>query len=151
MNIAFVRIADKHPSINLAAAVGKPGQHAGEVPVCYVQVESKRNIDTASLMGFANAEIPERAAIRKEIHVVDELPLTSVGKVLKPQLEMQEIEKCIASIAKKDLSGKDVQIEVKQDPKHGILAHVNLKDCDDSVKNGFAKKLGEYTFKSVCV
>lgn len=141
----------KHPSINLAAAVGKPDQHAGEVPVCYVQVEAGSSINKLDLMNFAISEIPERAAIPKEIHVVEELPLTAVGKVFKPQLEMQEIEKCISTIANSEIPDKSVDIEVKQDPKHGILAHVYLKDCDETVKDSFSKKLGEYTFKSVCV
>lgn len=141
----------KHPAINLAAAVGKPDAHAGEVPVCYVQSETNSAITSEELLRFASEHIPERAAIPKEIHIVNELPLTAVGKVFKPQLEMQEIEKCINVIARQELANSAIDVEVKQDPKHGILAEVSLRDIDEEARNLFAKKLGEYTFKSVCV
>ena len=140
----------KHPSINLAAAVGKPDQHAGEVPVCYVQVEANSKVSKLELLNFAANEIPERAAVPKDIYLVDELPLTAVGKVFKPQLEMQEIEKCIASIAKEELDDESIKIEVNQDPKHGILATVKFDESSQADKESFSKKLGEYTFKSAC-
>lgn len=141
----------KHPAINLAAAVGKPDQHAGEVPVCYVQVEQGNNVTAEELMSFAKTEIPEKAAIPKDIHLVDELPLTAVGKVFKPALEMQEIEKCVAGLIKKELPESSADIDVVQDPKQGILANIKLSNCDDQTKENFQKVLGTYTFKSALV
>jgi len=141
----------KHPAINIAAAVGKPDQHAGEVPVCYVQVEANSNVSKLELMNFAANEIPEKAAVPKDIYLVDELPLTAIGKVFKPQLEMQEIEKCIASLAVRELPGEPIDIEVNQDSKHGILATVKFNNGDQAIRESFSKKLGEYTFKSACV
>lgn len=140
----------RHPSVTIAAAVGRPDQHAGEVPVCYVQVDHNKPTNVDELLAFATNEIPERAAIPKDIYIVQELPLTAIGKVYKPKLEMQEIEKCIASVAQRELFGKNIEIDVKQDAKHGILAHVNLLNYDDATKYRFAKKLGQFTFKSVC-
>ena len=138
----------KHPNVTMAAAVGRPDAHAGEVPVCYVQVAENSAVTDKELMAFANTEIPEKAAIPKSIYLVKELPLTAVGKVFKPQLEMQEIEKCVIALAMKELPKVSIQVDVKQDPKHGILANVNLGNCDSSSKSQFEKVLGSYTFKS---
>ncbi|REL25506.1 acyl-CoA synthetase [Thalassotalea euphylliae] len=140
----------KHPAINLAAAVGKPDLHAGEVPVCYVQVENPSSLDPEELLSFAAAEISERAAIPKAIHIVEQLPVTAVGKVFKPQLEMQEIDKCITALASEMLPQTQASVSVAQDPKHGILASIELGECDGEAKAAFVKKLGEYTFKSSC-
>lgn len=138
----------RHPAINMAAAVGKPDRHAGEVPVCYIQVDNNSSLTEAELLEFATQEIPERAAIPKAVHIVEELPLTAVGKVFKPALEMQEIESCVADIAAKELPGASIAIEVTQDPKFGIIADIDLSDSDQATKDKFAKLLSEYTFKS---
>ncbi|UDL07057.1 acyl-CoA synthetase [Marinobacter sp. CA1] len=140
----------RHPAVTLAAAVGKPDAHAGEVPVCYVQTRPGHPATSAELLAFAGEHIAERAAIPKEVHIVPELPVTAIGKVYKPQLEMQEIEKCIAALAQQEIPGQAVEIKVKQDPKHGVLASVALPNADEEIKTNFAKRLGEYTFRSSC-
>ncbi|MFC3150050.1 acyl-CoA synthetase [Litoribrevibacter euphylliae] len=140
----------KHPAINLAAAVGKPDLHAGEVPVCYVQVKQGYPIEISELIEFADRVIPERAAIPKDIHVVSDLPVTAVGKVFKPALEMQEIEKCVIEVASKIIPTHELKVEVRQDPLHGLLAHIavtgNLPSLDE-----LSKRLGGYTFKTEIV
>ncbi len=141
----------RHPAVNLAAAVGKPDAHAGEVPVCYVQLTPGQDTTSRELLTFAAEQIPERAAIPKEIHVVAELPVTAVGKVFKPQLEMLEIEKCINGLAQEEFPDQAIDVQVQQDPKHGILATVALGNADSMTKARFAKKLGQYTFKSTCI
>lgn len=140
----------KHPAINLAAAVGKPDVHAGEVPVCYVQVDANQTVDVDELLAFAEQEVPERAAVPKEIRVVSELPLTAVGKVFKPQLEMQEIELCVQSLARAELPENEVKITVSQDPKLGILASVEIMQGNDELTAHLSRKLGQFTFKSQC-
>ena len=138
----------KHPAINLAAAVGKPDLHAGEVPVCYVQVEASTALEPDELMVFAKAEIAERAAVPKAIHIVEALPVTAVGKVFKPQLEMQEIKKCVTGLATALMPEVKVNVDVAQHPKLGILASVELGECSEALKADFIKQLGQFTFKS---
>ncbi|MGI2029615.1 AMP-binding protein [Endozoicomonas acroporae] len=138
----------KHPDVTLAAAVGRPDAHAGEVPVCYVQIADNSQVSDKELLDFANREIQEKAAIPKAVHRVKELPLTAIGKVFKPELEMQEIEKCVIALAMKELPTVPVTVDVKQDPKYGILANVNLGECDATSRAEFEKTLGVYTFKS---
>ncbi|MBO9495884.1 acyl-CoA synthetase [Thalassotalea sp. G20_0] len=139
----------KHPDVALAAAVGRPDAHAGEVPVCYVQIADNSQVSDTELLAFASKEIQEKAAIPKAVHKVTELPLTAIGKVYKPKLEMQEIEKCVTALAMKELPEVPVKVVVKQDPKYGVLADINLGECDTTDKAQFEKLLGSYTFKSV--
>ncbi|WP_257265527.1 hypothetical protein [Endozoicomonas sp. ONNA2] len=62
---------------------------------------------------------------------------------------MQEIEKCVTALAMKERPEVPVTVVVKQDPKYGVLADINLGECDTTNKAQFEKLLGSYTFKSV--
>ncbi len=76
------------PWVALAAAVGKPDAHAGELPIAYVQLHPGAQVSVEELMIYAAQHIPERPAVPKEIVVLDKLPLTSVGKPLKHILQL---------------------------------------------------------------
>ncbi|MNT05131.1 Short-chain-fatty-acid--CoA ligase [compost metagenome] len=75
-----------HPSVALAAAIGRRDAHAGEVPVVYVELKPGETISETALMEFANHRIMERAARPKDVRIVPALPLTAIGKVFKPAL-----------------------------------------------------------------
>lgn len=81
----------RHPAVQLAAAVGRPDVHAGELPVAYVQLKPGAGATEDELLSFAREQIGERAAIPKAIRLVAALPLTSVGKIFKPELRQREI------------------------------------------------------------
>lgn len=82
----------RHPAVQLAAAVGRPDAHAGELPVAYVQLRPGAHATEAELAEFVRGEIGERAALPKHIRVVERIPLTAVGKIFKPTLKRLEIE-----------------------------------------------------------
>ena len=71
------------PWVAQAAAVGKPDAHAGELPVAYVELHPGAVVSVEELLRYAAERTPERAAVPKEITIVDRLPLTAVGKPLK--------------------------------------------------------------------
>ena len=79
-----------HPAVALAAAIGRPDAHAGEVPVVYVQLKPGQSASPDDLARFAQARIVERAAQPKAVRIIDALPLTAVGKVFKPALRELE-------------------------------------------------------------
>jgi fatty-acyl-CoA synthase len=85
----------RHPDVLLAAAVGRPDAHAGELPVAYIQLRPGATATEAELTKFARATIGERAAQPKHIRVVDQIPLTPVGKIFKPALKYREIESAL--------------------------------------------------------
>lgn len=82
-----------HPAVAMAAAIGRADAYAGEVPVVYVQLKEGREADAAELEAFARTRIHERPAWPKAVIIVDALPLTAVGKVFKPTLRQQDLER----------------------------------------------------------
>lgn len=81
-----------HPSVAMAAAVGRPDAHAGEIPVLYVQLHPGATTTEEELMEFARKSVAEKAALPKHVHIVTTLPTTAVGKIFKPALTMAEME-----------------------------------------------------------
>ena len=76
------------PFVALAAAVGKPDAHAGELPMAYVELHPGAQVTVEELLKFASERISERPAVPKDIVILDKLPLTSVGKPMKHVLQM---------------------------------------------------------------
>ncbi|SDA93806.1 acyl-CoA synthetase [Sinorhizobium sp. NFACC03] len=135
-------VAD-HPAVQLAAAVGRPDPHAGEVPVLYVQLKPGQIVPNADLLAHVLARIPERAAHPKAITVLPTLPMTPVGKIYKPALSMMEIEIAVRREA------EDAGIELKslavvQDQRRGLLAKIAI-DGDGAP---LREKLGGYAFQT---
>jgi len=73
-------------------------------------------------------EVGERAAIPKEIQIVDEIPLTGVGKIFKPALRWDAIRR----VYEKELEAlgglaESVEVAVREDKIFGSLAEVTVK------------------------
>ena len=82
-----------HPDVTAAAAVGRPDPHAGEVPVAFVTLATGAEHTADELEAWAAGHVPERAAAPKHVEIVDEIPLTSVGKPYKPELRRRAAER----------------------------------------------------------
>ncbi len=82
-----------HPDVAMAAAIGQPDRHAGELPVAYVTLRGESRVNADALMDYARAAIPERAAVPVHIEILPSLPLTTVGKVSKPHLRLKAIDR----------------------------------------------------------
>ncbi|GAB3638979.1 acyl-CoA synthetase [Hymenobacter arcticus] len=115
-----------HPAVALAAAIGSPDVHAGELPVAYVTLVAGQQVTEAELLAFAEARIPERAAVPKNIYIAAELPLTAIGKIFKPALVKQEITRSygrqLATIP--GLTGHT--IAVRDDKQRGLVAELSI-------------------------
>lgn len=75
------------PSVKLAAVIAQKDSHSGEVPVAFIELEEKFEYMTAFEI---KAELKEHLAsfkIPKTITVVESLPKTATGKVLKRVLK----------------------------------------------------------------
>ncbi|PWR18297.1 acyl-CoA synthetase [Zavarzinia compransoris] len=130
-----------HPAVALAAAIGRPDPHAGEVPVAYVQLKPGAAVRDDELLAFATETIPERAAWPKAVRPIASLPTTGVGKIFKPALAIREIEDVIrreAATAGVTLAALDVV----QDTKRGLLARIDAGEGGDALK----AILGRYAF-----
>jgi fatty-acyl-CoA synthase len=131
----------RHPDVALAAAVGRPDMHAGEVPVAYVQLRPGAQTGEAELLAFAADAIGERAAVPKAVRIVSQIPVTAVGKIFKPALAVREIEDVVRGEAK--AAGVAIAgIAVKSDARRGLVAEVQLRESSPALRAA----LGRYTF-----
>lgn len=138
----------RHPAVQLAAAVGRPDAHAGELPVAYVQLREGCTASEQELIAFASQEIPERAAVPRHIRIVDQIPLTGVGKIFKPDLKKREIMDAL-SAALRDAGVGNVTIEVKDDKSRGLTVTVGLPDEASEVT--VTRVLGQFSLPFVIV
>jgi len=79
----------RHPAIAMAAAVGQPDLHAGELPVVFVTLKPGAAADAHQLLADARELVPERAAAPARIIILPHMTLTAIGKVAKSELRLQ--------------------------------------------------------------
>lgn len=116
----------RHPSVALAAAVGRPDRHAGELPVAYIQCRPGHSVTVEALMAHAAACIAERAALPKAITVLEAMPLTAVGKVFKPALVWREAEAVLGEALAEVEGVASATVAVGIDARRGMLATVTV-------------------------
>ena len=140
------------PGVQVAAAVGRPDPYAGEVPIAYVQLQEDTDLSEAQIIEYLKKEIGERAAIPKEVYIVDQIPLTPVGKIFKPSLRWQAIERVYEAElqALGELIDR-IEVVVNEDKIHGTIAEIKLKATPgvaaDLVKQKAEDLLAHYTIK----
>jgi fatty-acyl-CoA synthase len=132
----------KHPAVAMAAAVGKPDEKAGELPVVYVQLKPGAQVSEAELLAHAAEHIPERAAIPKNAWIIDAIPLTAVGKTFKPALRFDAIARVYqAALAELD---QRLSVDVRSDDKRGQVAHIYLPAHDTTLAETVTKRLAGF-------
>jgi fatty-acyl-CoA synthase len=132
------------PGVLVAAAVGRPDAHAGEVPVAYVQLQEDSDLTAEKILEHLKKTVGERAAIPKEVILLDEVPLTPVGKIFKPALRWDAIRR----VYEKELAGlgetaESVKIEVTEDKVHGCLATIRVKPAAGTSQQEIEDKIEE--------
>lgn len=73
-----------HPGVADAAVVAKPSEKWGETPVGFVVLRDGSH-DPVQILSYANQNLGKTQRLA-EIHVIDELPRSAIGKVLKREL-----------------------------------------------------------------
>ena len=129
----------EHPNVTGAASVGRPDPHSGEVPVAFVTVAAGSELAAEELEGWAAGRVPERAAAPKHVEIVEEIPLTSVGKTYKPELRRRAAEQAARdALAETGLSDRVRAVVVDG----AIEIHVPHSAQDDAV----TEVLSEYAW-----
>jgi long-chain acyl-CoA synthetase len=75
----------RHPDVAEAAVVGVASDRWGETPVAFVAVHPGRRPDAGALKAWANARLGKMQRLA-DLQVMDALPRSSIGKVLKREL-----------------------------------------------------------------
>lgn len=129
-------------AVQVAAAVPRPDPHAGEVPVAFVQLAAGSAMTEESLIEYAREHIGERAAVPKEIHIVDTVPLTPVGKIFKPALRWAVIESCYREeLAKLGALVDAVSVSAGEDKVHGTRVTIRVTPAGDASRKAIEEKI----------
>lgn len=75
-----------HPAVQHCAAVGAPDAYAGELPVVFVTLVPGAVATEAELLEFVRQRVDEPPARPKSVTILQTMPMTSVGKIFKPDL-----------------------------------------------------------------
>ena len=138
--------------VQVAAAVGQPDPHAGETPVAYVQLQEAADLTPEQILDYLKQEIGERAAVPKEVTIIEEMPLTPVGKIFKPALRWKAIQKVYQSELKaiNDLI-TSVDVTVTEDKIHGSMVAIRIKAASeishDQIRDKLSDILARYPVK----
>ncbi|KWI60940.1 acyl-CoA synthetase [Burkholderia ubonensis] len=117
----------RHPTVQIAAAIGRPDAYAGEVPVAYVQLKPGMTATEHDLEVFMQQEIAERAALPKHVRIVEAIPLTGVGKIFKPELKRRETSDALRTAL--DQGGAPgASVNVSTSDSGGMSVSVELSD-----------------------
>ncbi len=130
---------DSHPAVSMSAAVGKPDVYAGELPVAYVMLHPDSSASEEDLRAFAMANINERPACPKSIHILKELPVTAVGKIHKPSLRALAAEQVLIE----SLPNFTLQLKASVLESGGIKVMLTLITGDEESLAQACKKLHE--------
>ncbi|WP_327010593.1 acyl-CoA synthetase [Dactylosporangium sp. NBC_01737] len=92
-----------HPQVTAAGAAGRPDVHAGEVPVAYVTLAPGATVTEGELGAWARERVPDHTAAPRTVTILDELPITAVGKLYKLALRAEatrtELRAALDSVA----------------------------------------------------
>jgi fatty-acyl-CoA synthase len=137
---------EAHPAVALAAAVGQPDRYAGELPVCYVALRPGAQATTEELKAFAEPLIAERPAWPRHIFVIDAIPMTSVGKIFKPQLRNDAVQRVVVEEIVKGIGIVNFSVDVVAGGKRGVDVTVTLPAEHSAKRSAAEAALEGYLF-----
>jgi fatty-acyl-CoA synthase len=135
------------PWVALAAAVGKPDTHAGELPIAYVELHPCAKVTVDELLRYAAERIPERPAVPKEIVILDKLPLTSVGKPMKHVLQMDAAKRVFEQALKAVPCQWD--LDIASTGGSGLTTTLTLRNGSESDRQAAEQILSSYSIPYV--
>ncbi|MCA9284171.1 MAG: AMP-binding protein [Phycisphaerales bacterium] len=77
---------NEHPAVRDSAVIGKPDPGRGEVPIAFLELEDGSTVDESSLRAHCRERLPQWK-IPREFKIVEKLPRTPTGKILRRELK----------------------------------------------------------------
>lgn len=137
----------RHPAVLLAAAVGEPDRHAGELPICYVTLKPDAEVSVEELRSFAEPLIAERPAWPKRYYIVDSIPVTAVGKIFKPELRVDAVRRFVSRTINEAIGADPAGIKVTIGGRRGMTVSVTLLNVDTSLRSTVEQTFEGYNFE----
>ncbi len=140
----------KLEGVQVAAAVPKPDPYAGEVPCLYVQLKGGSNLTKEKIMDYMREHIGERMAVPKEVVIIDEIPLTPVGKIFKPALCWDAVKRAYeTALSVLEARVEFYKVDAIEDKNMGMIATVTIKPshetAGDKIEEGVKEVLAPYS------
>jgi len=123
----------RHPSVALVAAIGQPDAYAGELPCVYLTLQPGAEACVDELKSHAQAVIGERASIPVYFEVLNQMPLTAVGKIFKPALRERAIARVVHAAVIE--GGVSASVEVENCPSAGTKVIVRTSENHEVIQN----------------
>lgn len=134
-----------HPSVAAAAAVGQPDRYAGELPVVFVVLHDP-NTDLEALQAHAQAQIAERPAWPKALHVLDALPVTAVGKPFKPALRAEAAVRLLQPLLRALVGDHALTVNAREGGKRGLDIEVVASGLSPAQHSRIKEELDGFAF-----
>ncbi|MEZ5730141.1 MAG: AMP-binding protein [Burkholderiaceae bacterium] len=132
-----------HPSVAAAAAVGEPDAYAGELPVVFVLPKPGERIDADELARAIAQTIAEPPAVPKRVTVLEQMPMTAIGKIYKPALRVRAAQQKLDEIVARVAPDADLGVDVTEAPG-GVAVAVRFgAGVDAPVRARVRAALGE--------
>ena len=140
------------PGVQIAAAVGAPDAHSGEIPVAYVQLQQGIDLSQEEILDQLRQTVGERAAIPSRVFIIDQIPLTPVGKIFKPALRWDAIKRVYEiELQKLGALAESIELKVAEDKVHGSSVAIKIKAApnvsETEITNKVSEVLALYTVK----
>ena len=90
---AVEEILFRHSKVVEGSVVGMPDADAGEIPIAYIVVTDASVATLDDIEAHVRAMARERASVPKKFFVVNELPKSPVGKILKSRLREDALQR----------------------------------------------------------
>src|SRR5690606_35103474 len=78
-------VLNRHEHVKASAVIGKRDERRGEVPIAFVEVADGATFDEAAVRNHCRQFLAQ-FKVPKEVRVVDELPRSPTGKILRRKL-----------------------------------------------------------------
>ena len=118
----------RHPAVADAGAVGMPDAYAGEVPVAYVTLRPGACVTEDELLAFAKATFNEPPALPRRLFMLEQLPMTALGKIYKPALRQDCARRHLLEL----LQGEPIAaLAVREEPGRGQIVCIELAAADE--------------------
>ena len=150
--IIVEEVADRHPDVVLSAAVALPDSYAGELVALYVTVKEGSKITAEELHEYMQSNINERPALPKAIYIINEIPVTAVGKIYKPKLREDAAQRVYdKEIAVLLNDGFNIDVDVVTEAGTGMIAKVSIDqqgiENKDLLQDKAMSIFGKFTIK----
>ncbi len=124
-------VANAFPGVQISAAVGMPDAYAGEVPILFAVAAPDAKLDADLLHQYLSDRVAEPPAKPKRVILLDALPTTAVGKIIKSDLRERAIVEKVLIEARR-VFGPEVnpRIEVGRDDKMNIVVRIVVPAAD---------------------